>query len=80
MVFFRETKDRPIMDGLLVAAAPYSIARRGAAAPRLKHELSHIFDTTSSSIEWHEIGLLRVSHGRYNLSNEKEFAYPPEPN
>jgi len=67
------TKDRPIMDGLLAAATPYSLARRGVAAPRLKHELSLIFDTTSSSIEWHEIGLMGVSHGRYNLSNSMEI-------
>jgi uncharacterized membrane protein len=61
-----------MMDGLLVAAAPYSKARRGAAAPRLKHEPLHIFDTTSSSIKWQENGLIGVSHGRYNLSNNKD--------
>jgi len=65
------SKDHPVKDGLLAAAAPYSIARRGAAAQRLKHELSHMSDTTSSSIKWHEDkpDLIIVSHGRYNLSN-----------
>ncbi len=63
------------MNGLLAAAAPYSIARRGAAAQRLKHELSHMSDTTSSSIEWHEdlICLGLVSHGGYNLSNRNTY-------